>query len=196
MKRDLEFEKIKKNQTVQLQKFKQQGIENHRLWNIGEKSCQYLWENIRKLKPEHILEIGTSNGYSTFWISLAASEYGGLVETIEVNRNRYELARLNLSSRENVVFHFGLAEEIIPNLTNSYDFVFIDANKTSYLNYLQLMLSKLVLGCQIIADNVISHGQSVNEYLDFVRNNPYFVSETLAIEAGLERTIYRRGIQR
>jgi predicted O-methyltransferase YrrM len=151
-----------------------------------------LYFFIKTKKPKNILEIGTSNGFSTFWLSLAADKHKAVVHTIEVEKSRYELAKANLKSRKNVVQYLGMAEEIIPTLNIQFEFVFIDAGKINYLDYLLLILPKLTDSAIIIADNVISHQDSVKEYLDYVRYQSCFESMELNIGDGLEISIFHK----
>jgi predicted O-methyltransferase YrrM len=73
-----------------------------------------------------------------------------------------------------------------------YDLVFIDANKRSYRTYLELLILKLNNRALIIADNIISHRQSVTEYLTLVRNDSRFRSIQIPLETGLEITIFQK----
>ena len=82
-------------------------------------------------------------------------------------------------------------EEIIPELKKKFDFVFIDANKTDYILYLKLLKNKLADQAVIVADNIISHRESVQEYLDFINENPLFETMNLNIDSGLEISIFR-----
>lgn len=175
----------------ELQNFAEQKTANRRLWNIDLKTAQYLYELIQQNKPARILEIGTSNGYSTFWISLAAAYIAATVDTIEVDEKRYKMARKNLQKRNNVNLILGLAEKVIPQLNGFYEFVFIDAGKIGYLNYLQSLLPKIKPDSLIVADNVISHQTTVRDYLDFVQNSDYFASYTVNIGTGLEISRYK-----
>jgi predicted O-methyltransferase YrrM len=169
--------------------FKEQRQTIKRLWNIDQETAHLLYFWVKTYKPEHILEIGSSNGYSTFWLAKAASYHSGLVETIEVDEKRYKLAEENLQGITNIQMHFGLAEKIIPGLTYQYQFVFIDAGKIGYVDYLKLLLDKLDKNAVIIADNVISHRHSIQEYLQLIRKSHLFETMTLAVGDGLEISI-------
>jgi|SRR5690554_5799956 len=175
-----------------LERFERQSRDIRRLWNIGEETAAFLSFMVSLKQPEHILEIGTSNGYSTFYLSVAGKESGSMVETIECDRERYEMARNNLAGRDNIILHFGKAEDVIPELEWKYDLVFIDANKRSYRTYLELLILKLNNRALIIADNIISHRQSVTEYLTLVRNDSRFRSIQIPLETGLEITIFQK----
>ncbi|MBN2461193.1 MAG: class I SAM-dependent methyltransferase [Candidatus Cloacimonetes bacterium] len=182
---------IRRKFAEEFQVFRQQKISCRRLWNVDEATGFYLYQIVLSSHPGRILEIGTSNGYSTFWLSLASEEVDALIDTVEVDAARQASALANLKGRKNIIFYLGLAERIIPSLQFSYDLVFLDANKADYISYLKLLLPLLNNNALIIADNVISHRESVHEYLDFIVNNPSFVSETLNIGDGLEITRFQ-----
>jgi len=186
------MERLKKKYRTKLEKFNAQKRQIHRLWNIKEQTANLLYFLVKIQSPKNILEIGTSNGYSTFWLSLAAENSNAEIDTIEADEKRFKLAKENLHNRKNIIQHFGLAEEIIPELKKEFDFVFIDANKTDYISYLKMLKNKLAGQAVIVADNIISHRDSVQEYLDFINENPLFETVTLKIDSGLEISIFRK----
>ncbi|MDY6915012.1 MAG: class I SAM-dependent methyltransferase, partial [Candidatus Cloacimonadota bacterium] len=169
-----------------LTQFEKQRNTIRRLWNIDQHTAHFLYMQTRIIQPASILEIGTSNGFSTFWLASAAIKFHGKIETIEVDKNRFELAQKNLKGIPNIKMHFGLAENIIPKLQNSYQLVFIDAGKIGYITYIKLLLDKISHDAVIIADNVISHQSTVQEYLDFMKKSVLFETITLPIGDGLE----------
>ncbi|MBT3169480.1 MAG: O-methyltransferase [Candidatus Cloacimonetes bacterium] len=184
------MKKIKNLFVTELTKFAQQKTEIHRLWNIDEQTANLLYMLIKAKRPTNILEIGTSNGYSTFWLSISAEK--AKIHTIEVDEERFHLAKENLQNRDNITQHFGKAEEIISTLTQKFDFIFIDAGKIGYINYIKLIIDKLENGAIIVADNVISHKNSVQDYLDFIKNNENFETATIEIGDGLEISIFQK----
>lgn len=171
--------------------FREQRNSNRRLWNIAEVTGYFLYKKIVEIKPHYILEIGTSNGYSTFWLSLAAEKVNAVIDSLEVDFSRYTLARSNLSGRANIRLHLGKAEDLLPALDTVPGFIFIDANKSDYLKYLQHLLPKLQPGCFIAADNAISHSDSLRDYLDFVRHDPDFESRLIKIGSGVEISLLK-----
>jgi predicted O-methyltransferase YrrM len=186
------MERIKELHKQKLLEFNIQRNNIDKLWNINEQTAQLLYILIKTKQPKNILEIGTSNGYSTFWISLAAEQFGAIIDTIEVDKARFKLAQKNLTGRNNIIFHFGKAEQIIPELNKQYDFVFIDANKVDYIKYIRLLVSKLNDEAIIVADNVISHKESLQEYLDYINSNSAFESMILDIDSGLEISVFKK----
>jgi predicted O-methyltransferase YrrM len=185
------MERIKELHKQKLSEFNIQRDSINKLWNINEQTAQLLYMLIKTKQPKNILEIGTSNGYSTFWMSLASEQLGVIIDTIEVDEARFKLAQKNLTGRKNIILYFGKAEQIIPKLNKKYDFVFIDANKVDYINYAKLILKKLNDKAIIVADNVISHKESLQEYLDYTKSNSAFESMLLDIDSGLEISVYK-----
>ena len=170
------------------QKFTEQKSSIRRLWNIEDKTAELLQFLVKIKSPRKVLEIGTSNGFSAFCLSVAA--YPTEIHTIESDEKRYEMAKENLKFRTNVIQSFGLAETIIPELDMKFDFVFIDAGKINYIDYIKLLKGKLATNALIVADNVLSHKETTKEYIEFLRVNPEFSTMTLDIESGLEITLF------
>lgn len=190
------MERIKQKFQAELAKFAQQKLMHRRLWNIPEKSAELLYFLVLTAKPQQILEIGTSNGYSTFWLSLAADRCGAYVTSLEADQKRYLMAVENLRYRNNVKLMNCKAEDMIPQLPIKFDFVFIDAGKVSYIDYLHLLIKKLSPEAIIVADNVISHTETVKEYLDYIKSDPRFANMTLPLETGWEISVFKADPQR
>jgi caffeoyl-CoA O-methyltransferase len=115
--------------------------------------------------PERILEIGTFTGYSALCLAKGLKQ-NGILHTIELRENDAQTAQnfFNRSSlKEKIVLHIGEAHEIIGRLDESWDLVFIDADKENYIDYFNLVLPKLRVNGFILADNVLFHGQVLEE---------------------------------
>lgn len=152
----------------QLEEF---GKKNY-MFNISRKTGEFLNHLIKTNKPKNILEIGTSNGYSTIWLAIAAKEINAKITTIEQNQEKIKLAQKNFQKAglTNIIIIHGNALEEIKKLKQKFDFVFIDAIKKEYFDYLLLLLPKLKKGSIITAHNVISHKEKLKTYLEFVQN--------------------------
>ena len=113
------------------------------------------------MQPSRILEIGTFTGYSALCLAKGLLKDGQL-HTIELREEDAATARANFN-RSNlvnkIILHVGNALTIIPELKENWDLVFLDADKTGYLEYYQMVLPKLKPGGMIVADNVLFHGQ-------------------------------------
>ncbi len=111
--------------------------------------------------PKNILEIGTYTGYSALCLAEGLRK-DGILHTIDVNEELTEMQRryFDLSGYgSQIVQHTGDALDIIPQLDAVFDLVFIDAEKTSYNDYFELVLTKTKTGSVILSDNVLWSGK-------------------------------------
>ncbi|HYB40294.1 MAG TPA: O-methyltransferase, partial [Candidatus Methylomirabilis sp.] len=144
-----------------------------RMLNITPDTGRLLWIMARSAGATRILEVGTSNGYSTIWLADAARETGGRVTTLELNPAKIALARRNLARAglaDRVEIVEGRAAETLERLPGMFDFVFLDADRGSYLAYLEAAVPRLVAGGLLVADNVTSHADELGDYLARVKS--------------------------
>lgn len=119
----------------------------------------------RMLRPQRVLEIGTYTGYATLCLA-EGLEAGGLVHTIEINDEMEDFIQKYLTQsphQEKVRVHIGDAMEIIPQLDETFDMVFIDADKRLYCDYYDLVFPKVRPGGLILADNTLWDGKVIEE---------------------------------
>lgn len=117
------------------------------------------------MQPKYILEIGTFTGYSAICLAKGLQENGEL-HTIELREEDAHTCEKNFSKsalHNKIHLHVGNALEIIPRLSLEWDIVFIDADKTGYVAYYEMILPRLSKSGLIIADNVLFHGQVLEE---------------------------------
>lgn len=117
----------------------------------------------KMVQPDNILEIGTYTGYSAICLAEGLRDTGQLI-TIDINYELENMAKLYIQKagmNEKIVQKIGDAMEIIPQLKQTFDLVFIDADKDNYLNYYRLIFPMLRVGGYIIADNVLWSGKVV-----------------------------------
>ncbi len=117
------------------------------------------------IRPQFILEIGTFTGYSALCLSKGLQP-NGILHTIELREEDATTSQnyfAKSSQSHQIILHRGNALDIIPQLNETWDLVFIDADKTNYINYYELALSRLKKGGVILADNVLFHGDVLNE---------------------------------
>lgn len=120
------------------------------------------------LRPHRVLEIGTFTGYSGLCLAAGLDE-GGELHTIELRKEDAELATAwfkKANRQDRIILHQGNALEIIPALNETWDLVFIDADKVGYPAYYRLVLPRVRPGGLIIADNVFFHGQVLEEKIE------------------------------
>lgn len=115
------------------------------------------------IRPKKILEIGTFTGYSALCLAKGLTDDGEL-HTIELRQNDADLARsfFDKSATGNkIISHVGNAKEIIPTLSHTWDLVFIDADKSGYIDYFNLVLPQVKQNGFILADNIFFHGEAL-----------------------------------
>ena len=162
----------------------------HDFWNVSRETANFLNMLVKMTNRKNVLEIGTSNGYSGIWLGLALKETNGKLNTIEFWDNRLSLAKENFKKCEidNIITtNLGSALEIIPQLIQKekFDMVFIDANKSEYVKYFDLLDTTLDFGAIIVADNVLSHAEKVKPFIDTIKNDSNYQTEILNLPAGL-----------
>lgn len=127
----------------------------------GNLQGQFLKMMCRMIGARRVLEIGTYTGYAA--ISMASGlEDGGVLHTIDVNDELEDFTRGFIERsglQDRIVFHVGDACEIIPRLEETFDLVFIDADKREYSEYYRLVFDKVRPGGMIVADDVLWDGK-------------------------------------
>lgn len=130
----------------------------------GHLQGRFLSMMSHMIKPVNILEIGTYTGYSAICLAEGLSENGKLV-TIDINAELEQVVRshISMAGMENKIqFIIGDAYQVIRTLPQTFDLVFIDADKPSYSKYFDLVIDKVRPGGFIIADNVLWSGKVLN----------------------------------
>jgi predicted O-methyltransferase YrrM len=144
-----------------------------------------------------VLEIGTSNGYSTIWLAWAVGQVGagGRVVTVDRSAEKQALAEANLRRaglRDVVELCAGDATAVVGELAGPFDCVFFDADRTSAPRQLELLLPKLAQDALLCADNALSHPNEIAGYLDAVRALSGFDHVVIPVGKGLS-VAYRAG---
>ena len=123
-----------------------------------------LLSMISKLvNPKNILEIGTYTGYSALCLAEGLQK-NGILHTIDTNEELVDFQRKYFDASDygkQIHQHLGNALDIIPQLKNNFDIVFIDADKENYSNYFNLIIDKLNIGGIILSDNVLWSGKVI-----------------------------------
>lgn len=122
----------------------------------------------RMIKPTNILELGTYTGYSALCLAEGLSPHGKLI-TLDANEELEDTVRgyFNASPYANQLdYRIGKAADIIPQLTQPFDLVFIDADKENNGLYFDLLINRVTLGGFMLVDNVLWSGKVVEEKVD------------------------------
>lgn len=149
--------------------------------------------------PERILEIGTFTGFSALCLAAGLKE-NGLLYTLELREADASTAQayFNRSAfKDKIKLVLGNAAEIIPTLNETWDLVFIDADKTGYINYYEQVLPNLKKGGLVLADNVLFHNEvlktpikgknavAISAFNDHVKNDNRVQQVLLTVRDGL-----------
>jgi len=145
---------------------------------------------------KHIVEIGTSNGYSGIWQCLALKATGGKLTTFEIDARRAAMARENFRKagvEDLVTLVEGDAHEKVAQVEGPVDILFLDADKEGYLDYLNKLLPKLRPGGLVIGHN-INPVQSDPEFVKAVTTNPDLETLILNHTGGISVTMKKRAL--
>lgn len=168
--------------------------------NVPAVDGQTLHDIIVEHKYARALEIGTSTGHSGIWIAWALSKTGGKLITIDIDEGRHRQAIANFEAAGVSKFvdaRLGDAHEIVPALEGPFDFVFSDADKGWYKNYLTAVLPKLLPGGCYATHNVgRSRGGGSGDYLDHLLARPDLETTLDTRGAGMAISYKKRSPQR
>ena len=146
---------------------------------------------------KHVVEIGTSNGYSGNWLCLALRTTGGKLTTYEIDERRASLARENFKRAgvdKLVTLIEGDAHKEAPKLKEPIDLLFIDADKEGYTDYLKKLLPLMRPGGLIVAHNINMRGgrSGISEYVKAVTTNPDLETIFYGQGGGVSVTLKKR----
>ena len=149
--------------------------------SIGPVKGKILAEIVKKHKPRKILEVGALYGYSAILIA-KNSPANAEITSVEKNPEHARITEQNVERarlEDQIKVIQGDAMEILPKLPGPFDLVFLDAEKTQYLDYLKAVEDKLHQGSVVVADNVGVFQDQMQNYLHYVRNTGRYRSRTV-----------------
>ena len=166
--------------------------------NVPESDGQLLHDLVVKGGYTRALEIGTSTGRSGIWIALALSKTGGKLTTVDIDEGRHREAVRNFQEAgvgALIDARLADAHDLVPKLDGPFDFVFIDADKEWYTNYVKAVIPKLAIGGCIAAHNVYQRrgwrgGGMTGDYYEYVSGLPFL--ETTVTPGGVAISYKRR----
>lgn len=152
------------------------------------------------IKPKTVLEIGTFTGYSAICLAKGLAE-GGKLHTIELDDELEYISKKYIQKSgmsDRIQQHIGDARQIIPEIDESFDLVFIDADKREYCEYYQLVFDRIPVGGFLLADNILWDGKVVDpeaadeeqtrgilDFNDLVQNDPRVTNVILPVRDGI-----------
>ena len=164
--------------------------------NVSPEDGRLLRVLTEAVGAKHVVEVGTSNGYSAVWFCLALRSTGGKLTTHEIDARRAAMARENFKRAgvdKIVTLVEGDAHKEVPKLKGPIDIVFLDADKEGYIDYLKKLLPLVRPGGLILAHNTSGQGRSMQGYLKAVTTDKDLETIFLhAHAAGIGVTLKKR----
>lgn len=156
---------------------------------IAPATGRFLFALVAPQSGCEVLEIGGSRGYSTIWLAAAARMLGGRVVSLEHDPAKCEAWRRNVADAglsESAELVPGDAFETLPRVDDVFDLVFLDAEKDDYEALFELGRGKLEPGGVIVADNVLSHEETLAAYSRARAEDTSLLTVTVPLDRGLE----------
>jgi predicted O-methyltransferase YrrM len=162
---------------------------------IPRTTGQFLFALVTPMNDCGVLEVGASRGYSTIWLAAGVRFFSGRVVSLENDPPKIEAWRRNIADaglEEWAELVEGDAFETFPTVQDVFDVVFLDAEKGDYEVLFGLARDKVEPGAVIVADNVLSHEDTLGAYSRARQADPTLVSTTVPLDRGLEVSVVLR----
>jgi predicted O-methyltransferase YrrM len=162
---------------------------------VARTTGQFLFALVAPQTDCEVLEIGGSRGYSTIWVAAGVRHLGGRVLSLEHDPAKCEAWRRNVAEaglEDTADLIEGDAFETLPAIDDVFDLVFLDAEKEQYEELFALAREKLEPGALVVADNVLSHGETLGAYSRARQSDPTLESMTVPLDRGLEVSVVLR----
>ena len=162
---------------------------------VARTTGQFLFAFVAPQTDCEVLEIGGSRGYSSIWLAAGVRNLGGRVLSLESDPAKVESWRANVEEAgldDWADLIEGDAFETLPPIDDVFDVVFLDAEKEQYERLLAEARGKLEPGAVVIADNVLSHQETLGAYSQARQADPRLESVTLPLDRGLELSVVLR----
>jgi predicted O-methyltransferase YrrM len=162
---------------------------------VAPTTGRFLFSIVAPQTDCEVLEIGGSRGYSTIWLAAGVRHLGGRVLSIENDPRKIEawhrnVADAGLEGWADLIE--GDALEAVPAIDDVFDIVFLDAEKEDYEQLFELARTKLEPGALVVADNVLSHEETLGAYSRARQADPTLESVTVPLDRGLEVSVVLR----
>jgi len=163
---------------------------------VARTTGQFLFALVAPQWDCEVLEIGGSRGYSTIWLAAGVRYLGGRVLSLESDPRKTAAWRANIAEAglgDWADLIEGDAAETIPAIDDVFDYVFIDAEKNDYEQLFHAARRKLEPGAVVVADNVLSHAETLGTYTQARQSDPTLESVTVSLDRGLELSVILHG---
>jgi caffeoyl-CoA O-methyltransferase len=162
---------------------------------VAPTTGQFLFALVAPQTDCEVLEIGGSRGYSTIWLGAGVRIFGGRVLSLESDPVKAEAWRRNVADADlelTAELIEGDAFETLRQIDDVFDIVFLDAEKEDYEALFELARTKVEPGSLVIADNVLSHEETLGAYSRARQDDPTLESLTVPLDRGLELSVVLR----
>jgi predicted O-methyltransferase YrrM len=163
---------------------------------VARTTGQFLFALVAPQWDCEVLEIGGSRGYSSIWLGAGVRHLGGHLTSLESDPRKIEAWRANIAAaglEEWVELIEGDAAETIPGIDDVFDIVFLDAEKENYEDLFRAARGKVEPGALFVADNVLSHADTLGAYVEARQADSTLESVTVALDRGLELSVVLAG---
>jgi len=170
-------------------------VREQRARQVARTTGQFLFAFVAPQTDCEVLEIGGSRGYSSIWLAAGVRNLGGRVLSLESDPAKVEAWRANVEEAgldDWADLIEGDAFETLPPIDDVFDLVFLDAEKEQYERLFAEARGKLEPGAVVIADNVLSHQETLGAYSQARQADPTLESVTLPLDRGLELSVVLR----
>jgi predicted O-methyltransferase YrrM len=159
---------------------------------VARTTGQFLFGLVAPQWDCEVLEVGASRGYSSLWLAAGVRYFGGHLTSLENDPAKVAAWRANIAEaglEESADLIEGDASETIPGIEDVFDIVFLDAEKDDYERLFQVARRKVEPGALVIADNVLSHAETLGAYVEARQSDPSLESVTVPLDRGLEISV-------
>lgn len=159
-----------------------------RLWSVPRSTGELLRALVLAARPKVILELGTSAGYSTIWMATAAQAYGGKIYTVEATKPKIEISSKYFKMAgvtDSIEQIEGMAQDVLEEFDRNIDFLFLDADKPNYYQYLKTIEPRLNKNAMIVADNAMNFGDYMQDFLDYLEKSDNYVAQMIEMDYGV-----------
>jgi predicted O-methyltransferase YrrM len=159
-----------------------------RMLNITRDTGEFLSVLVKAMNATRILEVGTSNGYSTLWLAKAARDIGGMVTTVELSELKVGMAQANFARSGLEPFitlvheHAGIVLKRAPDA--SVDLLFLDSERPEYPGWWPHLRRVLRRGGLLVVDNATSHAEQMAPLVELVTADPTFSTSLVPVGNG------------
>jgi predicted O-methyltransferase YrrM len=163
---------------------------------VARTTGQFLFGLVAPQWDCEVLEIGASRGYSSVWLAAGVRYLGGHLTSLEQDPKKIEAWRANIAEaglEDWADLIEGDASETISGIDDVFDIVFLDAEKEDYEQLFQAARTKLEPGALVVADNVLSHQETLGAYSQARQNDAGVESVTVPLDRGLELSVILHG---